>query len=148
RQQRVQFVDFGMTGDDALEHIRKPGHWIHAIQLGSLNQCHSDCPMTGSSVTASKECIFPCQSMWADGALDCVRVHLDTTIVKEGDQARPVPDGVAHRLPQIRSAGYTFNIGHQPIIQGIDNWSTALLADPPPMLGCLAPYLRFNCIQG
>ena len=46
---------FGSPGDDAFEHISEQCHRLDAIEFGGLNECHGDCPVTGSAIGAGEE---------------------------------------------------------------------------------------------
>jgi hypothetical protein len=51
RQQRGQLVPFGMSRDDALQHVRQPCQRIDVIQLGGLDQRRDDGPVPGSTIS-------------------------------------------------------------------------------------------------
>ena len=46
---------FGSRRDDAFEHISEQCHRRNAIEFGGLNECHGDCPVTGSAIGAGEE---------------------------------------------------------------------------------------------
>src|SRR5512143_3151741 len=90
-------MGLGAAGDDAFQHVSEPSHRLHAVELGSLNECHRDRPVTGSAIGTSEE--YGLSRHWyrPDRALDDIRVHLDASILQEHDQAGPVSQRVAHR---------------------------------------------------
>jgi len=85
--------------------------------------------------------------MWPDRALHHVGVHLDAAVVEEGDQARPVPQRVAHRLGQIRRARDAIDMLPQPDMQRVHDRPTSLLPDPLPMIGGMAADLSFDRVE-
>jgi hypothetical protein len=47
RKQGVQLMRLGAPGDDALEHVSEPCHWLDAIELGGLYEGHGVLPSDG-----------------------------------------------------------------------------------------------------
>ena len=60
--QGVQLMGFGSPGDDAFQHLGKPGHRIHAVPLCCLDQRHRNRPMTCPAVGTGEAWIFAIQS--------------------------------------------------------------------------------------
>jgi hypothetical protein len=85
--------------------------------------------------------------MRTDCALDHVGVHLDAAVIKKGNQPRPVPDRIAHRLGQIRRAGDKREMFVQPGVQVFHDRSTSFLSDLPSFLGGIAAKLRLDRIE-
>jgi hypothetical protein len=90
--------------------------------------------MTRSAVAARKERILARQSMWPNGALDGVRVHLDPAVVEERDQAGPVTQRVTYCLREIGGSGHLMDVDLQPVVQRLDDRSTSFLPDLSPLL--------------
>jgi hypothetical protein len=61
--------------------------------------------------------------------------HLDAAVVKEGDQAGPVPQRVAHGLRQLGAAGKARHLFLEPDMQGIHDRPTSGMAHFAPTLG-------------
>jgi hypothetical protein len=69
--------------------------------------------------------------------------HLDSTelqasVIKEQDQPAPVVQRVADRLGQRGTTGDAAERVRQPCLHRLDEWTTALLADPSAFVGGLA----------
>jgi hypothetical protein len=73
--------------------------------------------------------------MRSDGALDRVRVHLDTTVIEERRQARQVAERVTHGLRQFGAAGDARQMVLQPIVQSLNNRPTSVLSYSLSVLG-------------
>ena len=61
--------------------------------------------MARAAVRTGEQRILAGKGDRPDRALDHVRVHLNAAIIKERDQAEPMPKCVAHGFRQVRRAG-------------------------------------------
>jgi hypothetical protein len=62
RQQRVQLVAPGPTGEDALQHVGEPGPGFDAVEPGGLDQRCDDCPMLSTAVGPGEQGVFSTES--------------------------------------------------------------------------------------
>jgi len=60
-QQLFEFVLPGAAGDEAFQHVGKPGERLDAIQLRRVDQRHSNCPVPGTAVGSGEKGVLPCQ---------------------------------------------------------------------------------------
>jgi hypothetical protein len=58
-QKFVQLVAFGLTGDDALQHIGQIGLRIKFVELCCANQRCPDCPALGAALAATEQLVAP-----------------------------------------------------------------------------------------
>ena len=76
----MQLVALGLSGDDALKHIREPGQWIEAIELRRLDQGCDQRPMFASPVGAGEQSVLSSQSNRTHGTLDGVGVQFEAAV--------------------------------------------------------------------
>ena len=102
----MQLMRLGAPGDDALEHVSEPCHWLDAIELGGLYEGHGDRPVTGSPVGTGEERRFSCHRNWPDRPLHNVCVHFYAAVAQEYQQSGLVSQRVAHGLCEIGCTRY------------------------------------------
>ena len=59
RQQRVELMPFGPSGDNSFKHIGQPGQWFDTVQLCRLYQCRYDRPAPSAIVVAGEKRVLP-----------------------------------------------------------------------------------------
>lgn len=72
------------------------------MTIGEAGERRSQPGVRGAAlVGAGEQGVFAVESQRADGALDCVVVEIDATIVEEACQATPSFEGVADRFAEL-----------------------------------------------
>src|SRR4051794_36964601 len=64
--------------------------------------------------------------------------HLDPAVVEEHQQAGPVQQRIADRLPQVQGSRYSPNMVLEPDMQGLHDRPTSLLPCLPSIVGRMA----------
>lgn len=83
RQQRREFVAFGLPGYDPFEHVGEPGQGVDTVQLCGLHQGGDDRPMLSAAVGTREQSILASQRDRSHRTLDGVGVEFDAAIVEE-----------------------------------------------------------------
>ena len=86
--------------------------------------------------------------MRSDGSLYHVRIYLDTAVIKEDHQARPMPKGVPDGIRQVGDGGNPADMILQPGRQIFYDRSTSRLSHPLALLGGMSTNFGFDGIQG
>ena len=103
--------------------------------------------MTGSAVRTGEQRVLACEGDWPDDAFDRIRVHLDTAIVEEGYQPRPMPYRITRGLREIGCARDARQLIVQPNMQCLDDRPTARTPDLYSVFSGIAAYLSLDHIE-
>src|SRR5579859_1083395 len=98
RQQRVQLIDLGASGDDALENVSKIVPRVDVVKFCRVDERRENGPRLGPAFTTGEQVVLLSQPDRLDAAFDRIAVDLDAPIIDESRQAIPMVEGVADSL--------------------------------------------------
>ena len=99
---------------------------LYAVQFASLDQRGEDGPIFGAVIVTREESILARKSLRAHGTLDDVGVELDAAVIKEADEAAPMPEAVADDPGGIRSAREPRELMLDEDLERVDEWARSI----------------------
>jgi hypothetical protein len=114
--------------DEADENVGEIGLGLYAVQFASLDQRSEDGPIFGAVIVTREESILARKSLRAHGTLDDIGVELDAAVIKEADEAAPMPEAVADDPGGIRSAREPRELMLEEDLERVDEWTRSYLA--------------------
>ena len=95
-----------MAGDDRLERLGDVGDGVHVVELAGGNDRRKQGPIFGPDLMTGEERIFSGQADRPDRIFDRIGVELETPVIEEAGQSRPMIERVADVLGERRAARY------------------------------------------
>lgn len=87
----MQIVGLGSSGDDTLQDVGKPSHWIDAVQLRGLDQRHRQSPMPRPAIGPGKQRVLARQGIGPDRPFD----HIVSGDTERRDSDQRIISGLA-----------------------------------------------------